>query len=53
MGLIFGYDTVISGGVTSMDSFLLEFSPCVRQGEGDQRLEPVLQVEAEHMLKRN
>jgi hypothetical protein len=31
MGLIFGYDTVISGGVTSM--------------------EPVLQVEAEHMLK--
>ncbi|KAJ4763587.1 Sugar carrier protein C [Rhynchospora pubera] len=30
-GLIFGYDIGISGGVTSMDSFLLDFFPSVYQ----------------------
>ncbi|PKI41422.1 hypothetical protein CRG98_038194 [Punica granatum] len=32
-GLIFGYDLGISGGVTSMDSFLKEFFPSVYQKE--------------------
>ncbi|KAK8918408.1 Sugar carrier protein C [Platanthera zijinensis] len=37
-GLIFGYDIGISGGVTSMDSFLIKFFPAVyRKEKGETR----------------